>query len=47
MYRLFTWLPKAEDFYQNDYPEEEDYDDVLDGDEGKLIEGVDLNVTTC
>lgn len=24
----------AEDFYQNDYPEEEDYEDILD-DDGK------------
>lgn len=27
----------AEDFYQNDYPEEEDYDDVLDDEYGKLF----------
>lgn len=26
----------AEDFYQNDYPEEEDYDDVLDDEYGKF-----------
>jgi hypothetical protein len=38
---LYDYLHKrlsiAEDFYQNDYPEEEDYDDVLDDEDGKLF----------